>query len=233
MDLTIVTAASSNHFRPLLNLLYTLDTFEAGSRVIVYDLGLEALDQLHARELRRFPFEKYPRHVALDARSYAWKPIIVAEVLGEVAGPVLWLDAGDLVYEPLLRVRAVLEREGFYCPKGSGTVGEWTHPVTLRALEAAAELLHQPARNAAIVGVTPQVGGLVDVWRAAALDPNIITPAGSSRDNHRQDQAVLTVLAYQFARRQGFALEDARLGISHHNDRATAEEVRRRLCSSG
>ncbi len=239
-DLVIVTAADGSHFGPLRNLLYSLELFEPMARVILYDLGLgaAAIDDLRTtwardgREIRRFPFEKHPPHVGMAARSYAWKPVIVDEVLRELGGAVLWLDAGDLVHARLHRIRAVLAGEGFYSPRSSGTVGQWTHPLTLKALDAGEELLERPNRNAAIVGVTLRAAGLVEMWRACALDPDVITPPGSSRDNHRQDQALLTVLAYQFQRRYGYALEDARLDVSIHNDRMTPEEARRRLCSS-
>src|SRR5580658_4549893 len=102
-DLTIITAASSNHFQCLRNLLMTLMAFEPKSRVIVYDLGLKAseLDQLRIRNsivLRRFAFESYPSWVRLKdvpekgKRSgfYAWKPIIVHDVFQEFGNLVLW-----------------------------------------------------------------------------------------------------------------------------------------------
>src|SRR5262249_566990 len=57
----LVTGASSNHFSPLKNLLYSLSLFEPKSRVLVYDLGLSLpeLEELAAsgREIRRFRFE--------------------------------------------------------------------------------------------------------------------------------------------------------------------------------
>jgi len=73
-DLAIVTAADSSHAGPLGNLLFSIALFEPFARVIVYDLGLEGheVKALEAPEIRRFPFERYPAHVAMAARSYAW-----------------------------------------------------------------------------------------------------------------------------------------------------------------
>jgi hypothetical protein len=39
---------------------------------------------------------------------------------------------------------------------------------------------------------------LINQWKACALTKECIAPAGSSRQNHRQDQAVLSVLAQQY-----------------------------------
>jgi len=228
IDLCVVTGADSSHFGPLRNLLMSLELFEPSTRVVVWDLGLtdEERAALEGRELRRFNFEAYPPHVAMAARSYAWKPIAVAEVLHELGGGVLWLDAGDLIHARLHRVRSLLAAEGFWSPASSGTIYRWTHPQTLAALGAGPELLDRRNRNGAIVGVTLRAAALVDAWRAAALDPNVITPPGSSRDNHRQDQAVLSVLAYQWQPRLGYALEDSRLEVSVHNDRLSLDEAR-------
>ena len=64
------------------------------------------------------------------------------------------------------------------------------------------------------------------------MDKNCIAPAGATLKNHRFDQAVLTVLAYQFADRSGIRLEDQRLDISTHNDRLSLDEVRTRLTAA-
>lgn len=232
MELAIVTGADSSHFGPLRNLLMSLDFFEPSTRVVVWDLGLTG-DERHAlegRELRSFNFGAYPPHVAMVARSYAWKPIAIASVMHELVGAaVLWLDAGDLVHARLHRVRSLLAGEGFWSPASSGVLRQWTHPATLAALGAGPELLDRRNRNGAIVGVTIRAAALVDAWRAAALDPDVITPKGSSRDNHRQDQAVLSVLAYQYQPRIGYALEDSRLEVSTHNDRLSPDEARELL----
>ena len=224
-DLVIVTGASSSHWSALRNLLYSRDLFEPRLRVVIYDLGLEIgqLEELAGREVRRFRFERHAPHVGIEARTYAWKPIVIAEVLSEVRGPLLWLDAGDLILARLHWVRAVLARQGFYCPRGQGSVRRWTRVETLRALSASPDVLERPARNAAIVGVTPQVSSLVEMWRLAALDPDILT--GSSR----QDQALLSILAYLFLARFGYQFEDQQLDISDHNDGLSLDEVKTRL----
>ena len=73
--------------------------------------------------------------------------------------------------------------------------------------------------NAAIVGVNhtfPSTRALVDEWLARAMEESIIAPPGSSRDNHRWDQSLLTLLAY----RAGILEKPSRTepGILTHQD---------------
>lgn len=224
--LTIVTGASENHATPLLNLLFSLDRYEPGTRVVVYDLGLSKRTLGILRRQRRrvvpFRFADYPDHVGADnLRTYAWKPAMVQEVLRSEGLPLLYLDAGDLVHERLDRVRRELVEKGLYSPTSGDDLATWCHPATLEAMQVESELLGLRNRNAALVGfgATPLGRALIEDWFAAAMRPEIICPPGSSRQNHRFDQSVLTVLFYRASRSRGIALTDERLGISTHNDR--------------
>lgn len=54
--------------------------------------------------------------------------------------------------------------------------------------------------NGACVAFDPmnaKARGLAEEWALLAREQNIIAPPGSSRENHRQDQALLSVLAYR------------------------------------
>jgi hypothetical protein len=237
-ELVIVTGASSNHFHCLKNLLYTISRYERGTPTIVYDLGLapRELEELNgnAVTIKKFQFEKYPPHldIRVDRGQYAWKPVIVESALRETnfTAMALWLDAGNLVQKKLKRVRATLEKNGFYSPVSSGTVAQWTHPGTLAYLRAPEALRKRPNRNGAIVGFNPAQAGIIEMvecWKECALDPRCIAPAGSNRSNHRQDQSVLSVLAYQFQERFGYQLINGFLDIAVHQDRVSLAQVRR------
>jgi len=236
--LVIVTGASSNHFRCLNNLLHTIDVFEPESRVFVYDLGLTGAERRQlrdqGRELRRFPFEQYPPH--LDLRNnfghYAWKPVIIADVLKETGGRVLWLDAGNLLESPLTAIKQALADQGIVSPISLGSLARWTHPGTLRYLRVPHSWYHRPNRKGGIVGFNarfPSARELVRRWRQYALIPKCIGPAGSNRSNHRQDQSILSVLVYRAQQRYRFKLEDRWPGISTHNDDLTPAHVRKRV----
>jgi hypothetical protein len=224
--LTIVTGASENHARPLLHLLKSLDRYEPGTRVIVYDLGLQPGT---ARTLRRqgrrlvpFRFEDYPEHVdRMRLRTYAWKPAMVHEVLLEFGLPLLYLDAGDLVHERLDRVRAEMTRIGFYSPHSDGTIETWCHPLTASALAIGSDILAMRNRNGAAIGFAdcPLARELAATWYKLSMRPEVICPPGSSRANHRFDQTVLSVLLARAIRDHRFEPDNTRLGISVHNDR--------------
>jgi Protein of unknown function (DUF1647) len=234
-ELVIVTAASSNHFECLRNLLYSISLYEPRTRTIVYDLDLKPAEvrKLEADhwEVEKFPFEKYPPHfdLKIERGQYAWKPAIIAEVASKTDQWILWLDAGNLLQRRLDRIRKILVKDGFYSPKSNGTIGQWTHPGTLAYLNASSELLTKTNRNGAIIGFAPERPGITELitrWKEGAMDSHCIAPPGSDRSNHRQDQSVLSVLAYQFQERYRFNIEDRFLDLTTHNDDLSRTIVR-------
>lgn len=216
---TFVTAASSNHFKSLCQLLGTI----RDKRVFVYDLGLSQAEVDHIRsiftiEYRVFPFSKYPLFVALtspDAGAYAWKPILVAEVYSEIEGTLIWCDAGNKVLDVDALVRCV-DRVGIYTPTSSGTIARWTHSTALKELCVPTSWLNFQMRNAACVGFAKdeRSAKFIGEWKAYALNKNAILPDGADRSNHRHDQSVLTVLYYKY----NVSGCDEYAGFSIHND---------------
>ena len=217
MSLTFVTAASSNHFRSLCQLLETL----RGQRVFVYDIGLTYREGLHIRTrfrvvFRVFNFHQYPPHVSMssqDAGAYAWKPIIVSEVFSEIDGVLVWCDAGDKIANPSALEECV-RRLGFYTPISSGTLSKWTHPTTLNTMDVPEKWYGYTMRNAACVGFLKGFADpIVDEWKICAMNKDIILPVGADRSNHRHDQSILTILYYRHKMDS-----DEYVGFSIHND---------------
>jgi len=235
--LTIVTGASSNHYRCLGHLLRSLDYHETAP-VIVYDLGLTAEEAAALRAAGRrgvrFQFERYPSFFGTEARRRqpcCWKPALIREVLETTDSAVLWMDAGNLVHERLDRERQVLATTGFYSPHSVGDLARFTHPQVLELLDARPEILTDLNRNGAIVGFGRNEAGLElsRAWRDCALREEIMSPPGWTKDRWRSDQAILSVLAAQFRRRYGFELADEKFAISIQNDKLTAAQARRRM----
>jgi hypothetical protein len=232
--LVIVTCASQNHARPLLNLLASIDRHEPATPVVVYDLGLSeaTLEALRERQRRILPFRfnDYPPHIDADnLRTYAWKPVLVHETLRREGVPLLYLDAGDLLHAPLARVRAELDRIGLYCPVSTGTIRSWCHPATLEAMTVEPAILDDRMRNAAIIGFGSGALAreLAERWYECALRPEIICPPGATvKDGHRFDQSVLSILMARARRSHGLTWEDTALDISIHNDRFGRREAR-------
>jgi hypothetical protein len=222
---TIVAAASETHGQPLLNLLACCRRHEPGTRLVVYDLGLSFQQRAAAAELaqvRDFEFDRWPKHVR-QLGVFGWKPIVVREVMTN--GPVIYMDAGNLFWQPLEPIWQVLERDGLYVPLGKRQILEFCHPVTLQALKATVEVVRAPARHAALCGFSPRRQALVDAWMFWCLDHTVLAPLGSHRQNHLWDQGILSVLSTQLAMKEGLELEGSWFSVTRGNDDLTAEQA--------
>jgi Protein of unknown function (DUF1647) len=208
-----VTGASSNHFQSLIEFLQNYKANGQNIPLFIYDLGLSRTEVARVRTnfrwatLRTFNFSQYPPYFMLenDTRGeYAWKPIIVKEMLDTTTSAVLWLDSGNRLMSTstLQYIFDLIERDGHVTATSPGTTQKWVHPATLA-------FLHEPNLNigmchAAIVGFDMRAyEKVVKPWAECALQRLCIAPPGATRKNHRQDQAVLTVLLHQAGRHFG------------------------------
>jgi hypothetical protein len=222
--LIVVTAASSNHFGALRQMLESLRRLEA--RVECYDIGLtpeevRALPRWDGCFYHRFDYAAHPPHmdVAVSAGEYAWKPVVVAEVVertrsGDDPSDVLWADAGCYFHSLQPMADRLREAGGLWVRPSTGVMRQWTHPLMFDYLGVDPNA-YGDKRNAdatlvgfAVGSAAPPDGeavyrNIVLPWKACALVKDCIAPTGSSRRNHRQDQSVLSYLVhraeYQFA----------------------------------
>jgi hypothetical protein len=207
----IVTGANHNHFESLKQFIASAIRHEPFSKIIVFDLGLtfsqlielnELTDTNPLVEIRKFLFKNYPPHLNIDvnAGEYAWKPVIIGETCSQSDEFVLWCDSGNIIDRRLSWIRRIVQRDGIYCPYSSGTVMDWTHPGMLSFLGIDEKHRRRQNLNAAVICFNPRepdISKLLVDWESCALDVNCISPKGSSRINHRQDQAALTTIAFQ------------------------------------
>jgi hypothetical protein len=208
-SMTIVTGANESHAASLFQLLDSVFVHEKKAEVRVYDLGLsaESLSKLHKFEslhhklkVETFHFERYPEYfdIRVAAGEYAWKAVIVAAELEKVETKFLiWLDAGDVLVAPLRNFRRAIERSGLWCPRSQGTLRDWTAPQLLSRIGLSSRQQGSPNLSTATVGIYPESGVahyLIQTWALGSQNRDWIAPPGSSRKNHRQDQALLSCL---------------------------------------
>jgi hypothetical protein len=236
-NFTIVTGTSSNHLDCLLNLLYSLKVFAVKAEILVYDLGLSQSEREMINKfpvnLIRFEYENYPDYLKIintknetkpkeiTCGYYAWKPVIIDNVLQHYKGIVLWMDAGNLVYSNLDILKKIIEVNGIYSPFSSDKVAAWTHPDTLALLKVSEDILLAENRNAAVVGFNADYPGIMELsekWKDLALTKECIAPPGSSLFNHRYDQAILTILMYQFQKKYNYKFVDRLIDFDVHMD---------------
>jgi hypothetical protein len=229
----IVTGASDNHFRSLLQFLQSIPPAQI-PYTYVWDLGLseEHLNSLQslfpAARLRRFPFAEYPVYFNIKeaAGQYAWKPVAVWRTALELSnegcgGVLLWCDAGNRIVGALGSIAYVIASQGVYSPLSAGTVKQWTHPGCLAffSIQEGDAMLDMSPRNGAIVGFdldNARAWQLLETWVTLAQWQECIAPAGSDRTNHRQDQAVFTILYYRYTDMN--SLRDTNISLLTHQD---------------
>lgn len=194
-------------------------------KIVVYNLGvnqttqLPILQQLHKNglidELETFQYEKYPSFwdISYQAGEYGWKTGIIYEASKKYGGFLLWLDAGNQVTSDFLYrfPSYLIKHEGFWSPRSAFTMGRWTHPGMFDYFnkkygnnnndDDMNNFVNQLNCNGAVIGFDASNKTIMDTiispWYECGLNKNCIAPFGSSRSNHRQDQAAITYLAYK------------------------------------
>lgn len=230
-ELVLVTGSSSSHFKSLYQLLKSIKKYEIHSQVIVFDLGLKASEQeiilndFTGVQLRKFNYKDYPDYFNININNgeYAWKPVIFEAVFNEFKCSVCWIDAGNVLTKRLDEVRKIIELYGFYSPYSKGTISDWTHPSTLSFLKVDknTHLLKQTNLNGACISANynnKKVAGLISKWQECALVKDCIAPVGSSRNNHRYDQAILSILIYKYLPEIGKKMTFKKFGFKIHQD---------------
>lgn len=212
-ELTIVTAASMNHSKSLIQFLSSVSIHRVRfARLVVYDLGLDPMvldilsNIIDGIEIRKFDYGRHPDYfdIQRNAGEYAWKPVIIEEVASETrdGGVILWCDAGNMVIDDLTPLRRLMKDTCIYTPESIGTIAQWTHYKTCSFfdIDPADTIKQMTMRNAALCAfrLIPETRGFLHEWARCAGIRECIAPRGSDRSNHRQDQSILSILFYRF-----------------------------------
>lgn len=221
--LTVVTGADEHYSRCLEQMLLSArrHRLNKSHRFVAYDLGLfpETRRRFESKygwcRFRDFRFEAYPPHVRIAARTYAWKPIAIAEAVRDFGGLVLWLDSATLFHtSDLSEVVDTLRKHGTYSLSGQSPLSQRCSQRVLNLLGAIDELSTRPVRAGGIIGFNADHSAAVAVamrWAALAINPIYMEQC---TERHNADQAVLSILLYQAAAAGELSLNDGEIDIS-------------------
>ena len=209
-NIVFVTAAEKNYFIQLKSLLKSYNKY-LNNKLIIYDIGLAEnqlkylKDNFDNLEIIKFQFNQYPNFIGeyFDNKlgNYAWKPIIVYQVMQKHKSKVVWLDAGNLVTKKIVFLKIALTASGLVVPTSSNTIKDWTHPRTIEYIGINSKHLNSKNYASGLIGFdynSRKAKKISELWCKFSQIQDCISPIGSSRANHRQDQAVLTLLLYNY-----------------------------------
>ena len=209
-EFIFITAADSEYYEPCLSLVKNIRKLDPKSKIVVYNLGLTSkqtamLITIDNLELIEFEFENYPSFIKEkklpDNRlgNYAWKAVIISEVLKNYTGNIIWLDSACILDEKIDLIKRIIGTKGLFFVKATGNIGEWTHLQTLKIMDAV-KLTNKDCVMSGIIGLNSQnalANALIIDWVKYSLNEECIAPNGSSRLNHRQDQSIFQILVHK------------------------------------
>jgi hypothetical protein len=214
-SLIFVTGASDNHYKSLNQFVSSfINIYGESMKLIVYNLGLsnENWKKLQTKyyyaniNYKTFDYTLYPDfvNIEINAGEYAWKPIIIYDVSIEYPNNmIVWMDSGNVILRKLDVITNHLEKYGIFSEDSCGSFTKWTHELTIKYMNGG-DLVDRTCKNGACYGFNTNydwVKSFIKDFRDLALIKDCIAPQGSNRDNHRQDQAVFTVLFYQYQKK--------------------------------
>lgn len=234
----IISGCSDNHFKTMLEFIKSMlkTTNLRINSFILYDLGLnnkniELLNNIYFNNsnykntnlyYKKFDYSKYPEwySIEINAGEYAWKPAIIYEIYRLFPEEVIiWMDSGNLLYNDLNILEDVIRLNKIYSPISSGLIKDWTHPKVIELLKP--ENLYLQNRNGACIGFNCScnwVKNFIEDLYYFSSNKDYIAPEGSSRINHRQDQALFTILYYKYQKIFNFNIVNKYINFTIHND---------------
>lgn len=206
----LITGASDNHYASLINMIESFIKYKDSNQLVIYNLGIEETNwqnliikyDEYKFIYKIFDYSKYPEwfNININAGEYAWKPVIIYDIYKEFENEIIiWMDAGNIITDDLKIIEDFTIENNIYSGISLGNIEDWTHPTTLNYLNYTN--INEICRNAACLGFNTKIDSVKEFlteFYICCQDRNCIAPEGSSRINHRQDQAVFTVLFYKY-----------------------------------
>ena len=229
---TLVTASNGGEYfeflKQNLNNVFRIKNEKKFIKIIVYNLGMSDSELTFLKNnfdilIIDFDFNNYPEHVSLDKYngincSYAWKPIIIYEVCEKYGGIVHWMDTRNL-YTNFDTLINTINYIYIYTPISAESVHSRTHKSCLDYMNGN-KYNNYKSRSGSVIGFNYNVDWVRDFvkeWKDLSLIKECICPEGSDKNNHSQDQSVLTLLYYKYHDLYNFKIIDHYIDFTIHN----------------
>ncbi|WP_165798902.1 glucosamine inositolphosphorylceramide transferase family protein [Shimia abyssi] len=204
-DVIFVTAADARFTRNLHQLLRAVKRhgWNKGARWIVYDIGMEAaqrarlLELFDWVELRKLDLNGLPPHYVPSYGAYAWKGLVVWEVVKEAQGVVFWVDSANLPRGSMTEMVDWVREHGFYMLRGQTSLMGRCDRRMLERLKVPRWIWGSRELASGLVGVDasrPEMRKIIEDWATLSEDEEIIRPPKNTFEGHRNDQSVLNAL---------------------------------------
>lgn len=226
VDFIFVTGSSTNHLYSNINTMYSLILTNSSASIVFVDFGLDdaALSVL-VREMkvmlsifkreshailyyRKFNFAHFPDwwsiHDVSIRGGYSWKVISYSDVLDESRRIVIWSDGGNRLPRRIDKELGRVREYGLFTPYSGGSLQSWMYPTASSFMVSHHMLRKMMLGKGMCTGGYLFINYVNDVVMEKIIEPLVecaytrkcISPYGSSRKNHRQDQAILTALVH-------------------------------------
>lgn len=225
-ELLIITGSSSNHFYPNINCMYTILLYDIQTSIVFVDYGIserelknlgntfESINKLYKQYnstaqlyYRKFNFANFPAFFnihSLSVGGYSWKVVSYTDVLEECQGPLLWTDAGTLLNPSMFKEIEYMKENGIYSPSSPGTIGDWVYPRSIQFMKQHKLIEKVDKKKSMCTGGYLFMDGknqtilkrIIYPLLQCAYTEKCIVPKPSTRLDHRQDQAILTLLIH-------------------------------------
>lgn len=165
--------------------------------------------------------DEYPEHCK-DLQSYAFKALIFNELVikPDRRETVVWLDSANLVRGSMLEIELLIHNTKVYSPYSAEDIKTFCHPLTIERMNYKGHM-NKDMLSGGYIGIDckTDIGrNFIRDWVKACLNKDIIIPEGSDKSNHRQDQAVLSILYWQYWHEYGLKrVKEWKYMEFHHN----------------
>lgn len=214
----IIRSDSKQFYSMLASVSHAFDVYNF-SALTILDFGLTESDIMELQQFlqcrhldsipvyyRVFSFSSCPTWISMTecatSGGMSWKAISYLDATFQWNGITLWIDPGRMLEERFKQDLEYVKEEGLYSTRSSGTVEQWTHPSSIHFLKRYFSVSHISMNHTIVLGAYVLVDPRNETIRHRILYPyyqcaftkNCIQPRGTTRQDHRGEEAILSLL---------------------------------------